>query len=388
MTDRMKVVLLEPNKRPDVLIIAGEHSGDEHAARLIRKVLEKQPEVYVAAIGGENLREAGAELLFDLTKHSVVGLFEVLKGYSFFKRLLNETLEWIEKHQPKMICFVDYPGFNLRLAEKLFKKGIAEKAGGKIKLCYYIGPQIWAWKAGRRFKMAKYLNGLGVIFPFEVECYKDTDLDVQFVGHPFVDKEFDLPLSYDPKGPILLLPGSRKQAVGRIFPVMLDAFELLLKDYPDEEAGIIVPSKEIYNIISDVINLKPWLKVKVRFYSNSEHVMGKAVLGSSGTMSLISTLAGIPGAIVYKTHPITYWIGKRIAKVPFLGISNILLGEAVYPEYIQDDACKENLYAELVRCLDDKDRILTMHKLSEGVRGQLGETNQTTGDAWLVSFVS
>lgn len=383
----MPVRLPKPSIPTDILIIAGEHSGDEHGALLVEKLLDRNPNLNIAAIGGTRLKKAGAQLLFDLTQHSVVGLWEVLKSYSFFRGLLGNTAEWIKENEPRVVCFIDYPGFNLRLAQRLYNDGLAQKSGGAVQLCYYIGPQIWAWKAGRRFKMAKYLDSLGVIFPFEVECYKDVELDVQFVGHPFAEENYQSLIEYSPEGKILLLPGSRKEAVSRIFPVMLDAFELLLEEYPQERAGIIVPSRAVFDVIDDAINYKPWLKAKIDFYKNSERVKAKAALGSSGTMSLKTTLAGIPGAILYKAHPITFWIGKRIAKISFLGIANILLGKAVYPEYLQADATKENLARELKDCIASDARRQAMIGIAHDVRERLSGEKETKAEDWLVKFL-
>ena len=157
--------------RVDVLIVAGEHSGDEHAARMVRELRAKQPGLAVAALGGPELAAAGAQLLYDLTASSVVGFVEVLKNISNFRALFCETLRWIAEHQPRAVCLVDYPGFNLRLAAALRKRGLSVKGGGKIKVLYYISPQIWAWKAGRRIPMARNLDAMAVIFPFEVACY-------------------------------------------------------------------------------------------------------------------------------------------------------------------------------------------------------------------------
>ena len=198
---------------PDLLIIAGEHSGDEHAAHLVAELKSRHPELKVACLGGLHLEAAGAQLLFDMTAVSIVGFVEVLKHYNFFKALFEQTVDWIERYRPKKICFVDYPGFNLRLAERLKELGLSRKGGGPIELSYYIGPQVWAWKAKRRFKMARTLDRLGVIFPFEVDCFKDTDLPVEFVGHPFVRSNYELPFVYDPSAPVLLLPGSRSTPV-------------------------------------------------------------------------------------------------------------------------------------------------------------------------------
>jgi len=203
----------------DLLVMAGEHSGDEHAAKMVTSLLKRNPNLNIVAIGGEELRQAGAELLFDLVQHSVVGFFEAVKKYTTFKPIFDESVNWIRKHQPKAVCFVDNPGFNLRVAQALHDASISKKSGGSVSLLYYISPQVWAWKAKRRFKMAKLLDSLAVIFPFEVESFADTDLETIFVGHPFLGNEYDLPVHYDPDGPVLLLPGSRSAAVGRIAPV-------------------------------------------------------------------------------------------------------------------------------------------------------------------------
>ncbi|MEC8219551.1 MAG: lipid-A-disaccharide synthase, partial [Verrucomicrobiota bacterium] len=151
------------NGRPDLLIIAGEHSGDEHAALLLSDLLAKQPDLKVVCLGGVELQASGAQMLYDLTSVSIVGFVEVVRQYNFFKGLFDRTLDWIERYEPKHICFIDYPGFNLRLAEQLTKRGLSKKGGGEIGLSYYVGPQVWAWKAKRRFKMAQILDRLGVI---------------------------------------------------------------------------------------------------------------------------------------------------------------------------------------------------------------------------------
>src|SRR5688500_12571733 len=210
--------------RVDVLIVAGGNSGDEHAAGMVRDLLARRPGLTIAALGGPQLAAAGAHLLHDMTTSSVVGIAEVLKNYPFFKALFAETLRWIAEQRPRAVCFVDYPGLNLRLADALRARGLSRRGGGEIKTLYYISPQIWAWKAKRRFAMARNLDAMAVIFPFEPACYADTSLPTEFVGHPFVAPGYQRPVRYDPNGPVLLLPGSRTQAVRRIFPVLLSGF--------------------------------------------------------------------------------------------------------------------------------------------------------------------
>lgn len=342
--------------RVDLLIVAGEHSGDEHAARLVRELRQQQPGLAVAALGGPELAAAGAQLLHDLTAMSVVGLVEVLKHYSFFKALLAEILRWIGEHRPRAVCFVDYPGLNLRLAAALRERGLSVRGGGQIRLLYYISPQIWAWKGRRRFTMARDLDALGVIFPFEVDCYRDTTLPVEFVGHPFLAPGYVPPVAHDPAGPVLLLPGSRVQAVARIYPVLLAAFARYRADGGDREAVVIYPSEEIRRVLEAAAPAGPVSLRAVGAGGSDGPVRAAAVLTSSGTMSLHCALAGIPGAVAYRTNPITYLLARWWVKLEHIGIANLLLREPMYPEFIQGAATAEALAAQLRASLDDPAR--------------------------------
>ncbi|QYY34968.1 lipid-A-disaccharide synthase [Ruficoccus sp. ZRK36] len=377
------------NSQPDLLILAGEHSGDQHAARLLRELRAERSGLTVCAIGGEELEKAGAQLLFDLTQHSVVGLFEVLKNYGFFKDLFEQTVAWIKEHNPRAICFVDYPGFNLRLAERLQKEGISVKGGGEVQLLYYISPQIWAWKGHRRFKMAKLLDSLAVIFPFEVKCYDDTELPVAYVGHPFTADDYELPLCYDAKGPVLLLPGSRKTPVRRIFPLMLHALERYFQQNPDSprRAVAIYPGEAIAAVLREQLAHFPSLKDRLSLEPGGSVASASAVMTSSGTMSLNCALAAIPGVIVYRANPLTYFIGRRLVSIDRLGIANILLGRDVYPEYLQGAATPTALSAELVSCLDEPSRLTAMQEAAAELLHLLGEEREISPAQWLGGFL-
>jgi lipid-A-disaccharide synthase len=359
----------------DVLVIAGEHSGDEHAATMVRGALARQPGLRVAALGGPKLAAAGAQLLHDLTATSVVGLWEVLKHYRFFQALHGETLRWIAEHRPRAVCFVDYPGLNLRLAAALRARGLSTPGGGPIRALYYISPQIWAWKARRRFTMARDLDALAVIFPFEVECYADTRLPVEFVGHPFVAEGYAAPVRYDPAGPVLLLPGSRRQAVQRIFPALLAGFRAL----GEREAVVLYPSDEIRAALEAAAP-----PAHVRLQRLGTPVAAAAVLTSSGTMSMHCALAGIPGAIAYRAHPLTYLVGRRLVKVPHLGIANLLLQEPVYPELIQGAATPAALAAELRACLHEPARRERTAMAAVRLQAILRQPATGTAAGWLL----
>ncbi len=364
--------------RVDVLVIAGEHSGDEHAARMVRDLRARRPELAVAALGGPELAAAGAQLLHDLTASSVVGLVEVLKNYSFFKALLAETIRWIGEHRPRVVCLVDYPGLNLRIAAALRERGVSLKGGGGARVVYYISPQIWAWKARRRFTMARDLDAMAVIFPFEPACYADTALPVEFVGHPFLAADYRPPVRFDAAGPVLLLPGSRTQAVRRIFPALLGGF----RASGEREAVVLYPSSDIQAVLQAA---NPPANVRLRpvAASGAEPVAAAAVLTSSGTMSMHCALAGIPGAIAYRANALTYLLGRMLVQIEHLGIANLLLREPMYPEYLQQAATPAALAAELRACRHEPARRARTAAQAERLRALLSQPTSGTAADWL-----
>jgi lipid-A-disaccharide synthase len=373
--------------RVDVLVVAGEHSGDEHAARMVRELRGRHPGVTVAALGGPQLAAAGAQVLHDMTASSVVGLVEVLKNYSFFKALFAETLRWIRAHRPRVVCFVDYPGFNLRLAAALREQGLSTKGGGSLRTLFYISPQIWAWKAKRRFTMARDLDAIAVIFPFEIECYADTPLKAEFVGHPFVAPDYAPPVRYASGAPILLLPGSRRQAVGRIFPALLAGFAAFARERREARAVVLYPSEEIRTVLEaasppQAVELRP-IGAHGGGGAGDVPLAASAVLTSSGTMSMHCALAGIPGAIAYRANPLTYLLGRMLVQVEYLGIANLLLQEPMYPEYIQNAATPEALANELRACLNDPGRRARTEAQAQRLRTLLTVPATGTAADWL-----
>lgn len=376
-----------PQQRPDLLVLAGEHSGDQQAARLIRGIKSSRPDFHVATWGGPELSDAGAELIYDLTQSAVVGLFEVLRNYRYFKELFQRVLEWVETHRPKAILLVDYPGFNLRLAEALHRRGISVKGGGTVPVFYYIAPQVWAWKKKRRFRMAEYLDALAVIFPFEVEVFADTSLPTAFVGHPFTAAGEENLVSYNPAGPILLLPGSRRQAVGRILPLLLAAYQAYRRstDNP-REAVILYPDEGLRSLVGEYLAQSTWSDIAshVGLQPHHQRISGAAVLTSSGTMSLRCALAGVPGRIVYRAHPLTWWIGRRLVSIQWLGMSNLLLQRPMYPEYLQNQADPTVLGDQIRAMLEDSKVVVQTNKDAAELNDLLRKPDQGGAAQWLL----
>ncbi|MDR1817771.1 MAG: lipid-A-disaccharide synthase [Puniceicoccales bacterium] len=393
---------------PDVLFVTGEHSGSDHAARLLNGLRARRPGIRAAALGGPALAAAGAQTLFDTTRFSAVGLVEVLANLGYYRLLFRRTLEWIREHRPRVVVPVDYPGFNLRLADRLRREGLSRKGGGTIAVCQYIGPQIWAWKAGRRFKMARDLDALGVIFPFEVDCYADTALPVRFVGHPFVAPDSPPPpVRHEPGAPVLLLPGSRPKPVRKIFPVLLAAWREYLRAAETDvaaagsggvkklprEAVVLHTGEPVLDELRRALERFADIAPTVRLLARGEApvpVAASAALMSSGTVSLSVALAGIPGAIAYRANPLTWLIGRRLVKgVEYLGIANILLKRPAWPEFLQDAARPQTLAARLRECISDPAAATLAHTDAAELHSMLGGGMDDIGDAagWLCEWV-
>ncbi len=378
-----------PDGQVDLLVVAGEVSGDEHGSELVSGLMKRQPDLTICAVGGGELEKKGAHLVYPLVDHAVVGFFEVIKNYQIFKQIFSATIEWIKKFQPRTVLLIDYPGFNLRLAKELKKLGLSRKGGGDILVLQYISPQLWAWKPKRRFVMEKILDGLGVIFPFEVACYEDTNLPVSFVGHPFVQPGYQNSISYDPKGPLLILPGSRVQPVQRILPVFLDTVSELLKDFPDLEIVLPVPDLTIRNLADHLLSLRSNLKGRVRVVIGKAGIKARAALMSSGTMSLSCAIAGIPGVIAYRAHPLTYLLGRTLIRIPHLGMANILLADdPPYPEFLQGRANGRVLSGSMTTILKDSHSGKNSAEVAKKIIKSLQVTTDRGAEDWIAQETS
>ena len=372
---------------PDLLVIAGEYSGDEHSAKFVHHLLAENPQYNICAIGGENLEKTGVDFLFNLVDFSVVGVTEVLRNLQLFSKLIKMTCDWIEQYRPKAVCFVDFPGFNLRVAKELYRRGISHKAGGNVKLYHYISPQIWAWRAKRRFKIAKLIDSLGTIFPFEKHYYDDTELNVQFLGHPFLDEDYELPLGYDPNGPILLLPGSRTIAVKKVFPIMLDVVNRLKKNGDTREIVTIYPDDDILSILESAS--KKYKNLKISYIrTGTTKVNACAALMSPGTMALNSSLAGIPSTVVYKASTVTYGVAKLLLKVKFLHIANILLKRESAREFLQFSAKPKLICKSLDDCIHNPELRNQAMKDVDELRNLLSVPPQNNVVSWIKTAMS
>ncbi|MDF7801028.1 lipid-A-disaccharide synthase [Pontiellaceae bacterium B1224] len=359
--------------KKSILVVAGEISGDLHAAGVVREFKKKSPETDFWGIGGDHLAAEGVELLQHTDRMGVMGIIEVLKQYSFFKAVLKQICEEVDRRKPDAALLVDYPGFNLRLAAELKKRG--------VKVYYYISPKVWAWNKKRIPKMAKIIDRLMVIFPFEVDLFKGSGLQVDFVGNPLVEQidaflETDweeLPWQSDRL--VALLPGSRKQEIERILPTILSAARLLEGRFPDASFIIASPNDRIKKLVEEKIFqcLEKPARLDV-VCGGAREVMrqAQAAIVTSGTATLETALIGTPHILVYKTSAFTYWFARTVVKIKHIGLVNIIARRTVCPELIQNDASPERMAAEVGKLMVSSPEKETMLKGYAELRKLLG----------------
>ncbi len=367
-----------------VFIVDGEASGDLHESHLARALMKIEQSLQLIGMGGDNMRRAGVEVLIDASELAVVGLFEVLANYSKIKAALDQLKRMLNDHRPDLLILVDYQEFNQRLAA--YAKSIG------IKVLFYIGPQVWAWRPKRVYKMGRIVDQMAVIFPFEVELYKDANVPVEFTGHPLVEEviadkspaEARELLELDDQTTIGLFPGSRRGEIKRLLPIQLAVAKRLLKHNPDLQ--LVLPLAESLNeevldpYIEDIVNLRV-VVIEGRVYDVMQAC--DAIVTASGTATLEIALMGIPMAIVYKISWLSYFILKFIVSIEHIGLVNIVAGKRVVQEFLQGKARPKKIAAEIRRILTDNDYNETMRQELSQVRGKLGDRSGTTHIAQL-----
>lgn len=358
-----------------LLVIAGELSGDMHAAGVVRELRARAPDLQVWGIGGDGLRAAGMDIVVEARDMAVLGLWEVLKRYGFLRGVFHRMVRLARERKPDAVLLIDYPGFNLRFAAEMKKLG--------IKVIYYVCPQVWAWHRSRIPKMARILDRLLVIFPFEVEVFAGTGLRVDYVGHPLVDEarreraaEAGPSLPWRSARRLAILPGSRRQEIERILPPMIQAAGILQRRDPDLSVVVAAASTEMATQIRGRllgITGRP-LALDVVVGSTRRILReATAALVKSGTSTIEAALMGCPMVVVYRTAGLTYWLGKRLVKVPYLGMANLIADREAFRELIQDAATPEAL-AEAVGPLlrETPERTASLDAVAEVTR-KLGE---------------
>ncbi|HJO03953.1 MAG TPA: lipid-A-disaccharide synthase [Acidobacteriota bacterium] len=363
----------------DLLVVAGEASGDLHGSSLIREIKQLRPQTEVIAIGGDLMAASGAELLAHYRHLAVVGITEVLGHLGEIRRAMSRVLDAASARRVRAVVLIDYPDFNLRLARRL------RRARPDLPIVYYISPQVWAWRRGRVRQIARLVDRMLVILPFEKELYEGAGLSVDFVGHPLLDvipatgevgsfaerHALDLDRRW-----IALLPGSRRAEVERLLPTMLEAAAQLAREGAYE---YIVPVAaalgcDSYRPLLDDLDAE--IRAHVHLIENDTYEAvrhARAAVVCSGTATLEVALLGTPEVVVYRTSWLTYNLGKLLVRIPDIALVNVVAGHRGVPELLQNEVTPDAIVAELVPLLNDEENRDRVKRFLIDVRARLGE---------------
>ncbi|MBT4034240.1 MAG: lipid-A-disaccharide synthase [Candidatus Marinimicrobia bacterium] len=354
------------------LIVAGEISGDQHAAPLMAALKTHNPDHVFWGLGGDMMEAEGLEALYHARDLSVTGFIEVIKHLSFFKEVMGSVIHESEIRKPNAAILLDYPGFNIRLGVKLKALGIP--------VYYYISPQVWAWKKGRVKTMRQFIKRMFVIFPFEEEFYKKQGIPVTFAGHPVVEKDFKLSErseffklhGFDESKPLVaLLPGSRRNEMERHTQPLLDTIALLSQEQPDIQfvlAGLSSLSDSYYDPFSQLESVKI---VRDNPYPMMAHA--DVAIVASGTATLETAYLGTPLVVIYKIAPVSYLIGKLLVDIEHIAMPNLIIGDRAVPELIQSEASGQTIATEALKLLTDSPVKRKMLNKLETLKELLGQ---------------
>ena len=377
---------LSVSERPlTLLMVAGEPSADSHGAELIHALKKQHPRIRIIGVGGPRMAAAGQEQLFDLAAHAVLGLAEVLKQYFKFRNFRNRVLELARREKPDAVVLIDCSGFNLRLTPRLRR----DLPGSRI--IYYISPQVWASRAGRVKAMQRDIDLLLSILPFEKAWFAKVapKFNVQWVGHPLLDKIRRTEDVEPNPNCIALLPGSRKTEVEAHLPDMWEAARIMGRKQPGLKFILLSPNEAIQKYALNMLARFPAPNFAFEYnigYSISHLSRCSLALVASGTASLECALVGIPQVEVYRVHPLTYAVGRKLVKVNYLSIINVMANEAVVPEFIQENLEPSAVAQEALELLSHPQRREAMKRRVAEIVATLGGpgANQRAAEAILL----
>ena len=356
-----------------ILIVAGEASGDLHAASVVQELLRRAPHLTLEGIGGDRMREAGVRLHAYAGELAVVGVTEVVSKLPALWRAYRSMIRLLRDIRPDLLILVDFPDFNLLLARKASRQ--------QIPVLYYISPQVWAWRSGRVRSIARHVRRLLVIFPFEQSFYRRSGVEALYVGHPLLDRLSPPPsmdgarrrLGLDAAGSVLgLLPGSRIGEITRHLPLLLRASRRLEGSRPDLRVIVAAAEGIPLDLISSYLKQEGSSARVVQGRTHEVIAASDLILVASGTATLEAAIIGTPMVIVYRLAFISWLLGRLLIRVPYVGMANLVAEEAIVPELIQFQATPERIADEASRLLESPERRRRMQQRLREVRDRLG----------------
>jgi lipid-A-disaccharide synthase len=357
-------------------IIAGEASGDLHGSNLIKALHKKDTAADIRCWGGDRMQAAGATLVKHYRDLAFMGFVEVIKHLPVILRNIDFCKKDILEYKPDVLVLIDYPGFNMRIAEWARKQG--------IKIVYYISPQVWAWKEKRVEKIRRDVDLMLVILPFEVDFYNKWNYKVQYVGHPLIEvvqEELSTPVKQLSNKPIIaLLPGSRKQEIALKLPIMLQ----MVEHYPECQFVVAQAPSQPEELYTSIIGNKKVLIAKNETYNLLKQA--RAALVTSGTATLETALFKVPQIVCYKGNQVSYWLAKKLIKVKYISLVNLIMDRPVVKELIQGDLNETNLKMELDKILNYKNYQQSMQNDYSQLWHKLG--NMPASDTAAIAIVN
>jgi lipid-A-disaccharide synthase len=360
----------ESREQKLVVIVAGEASADIHGSNLVKAMKRLDPGIVFRGIGGNEMERAGVKLLFSASDMAVVGVTEVLSRLHTIVRASKKLKSILKYKHPDLLILIDYPDFNIHIA------GIAKRY--EVPVLYYISPQVWAWRKGRVRKISRRVDRMAVILPFEEEFYRRRGMKVDYVGHPLLDvfeyrKTRHDSVSSELRYPVVgLLPGSRKEEVRNLLPVMVETARLLGRRYSEIRCVLPLAPTIDPEFLESFIHDSP---VEIKVIQGDVHEVLSScdvALVASGTATLDTAIMGVPMAIVYKVSLVSYLVGRMVIKVPHIGLVNLVAGEEVVPELIQHEVTAERLAREVEIILEDREVRAKMKDKLKRVKESLG----------------
>ena len=361
-----------------IMIVAAEPSADLHGSCLVEEIRQRRSDLSFFGIGGPRMQQVGVEIICRMEDLAVIGFTELIGRLILLRRVFSQTVSLLKQRRPALLILIDYPGFNLLLAKKAKDLGIP--------VMYYIAPQVWAWWRSRVRKIARWVSKMVVVFPFEVPFFAQYGVDVEFVGHPLLDvvrselskTEFCQQWSLSPQAPLLgLLPGSRRQEVKRLFPVMLETARILKGKFAGLQVAVSRVEGVDISLYQQAVNGTDF---EVKIVEGTPYEMmahADLLLVASGTATLEAAILGTPMLILYKIAPLSYLIGRTVARVSNIGLVNIVATKQIVPEFVQSQARPERIASETLKILKDRDRARTMRRQLAAVKERLGPPGAT-----------
>ncbi len=356
----------------NILVVAGDPSGDLHAANLIKALRAKDPEISVTAIGGVRMQEVSTHFIYNLVSVGAVGFSEPFKHFFLWLKLIKLVRRYMEEKRPACVIAVDFYGFNSQVL------GLA--AHRKVPAFYYISPQVWASRAGRAAKIARLTREIFVVFPFEEAIYKKVKGNVTFIGHPLLDimpEPLEKPGA--PEGgawKIGILPGSRKSEISRHLPLFIKAFYRIKEQHPKARAYLFaVPEFPDERIVPALEGVEKYWSKDIEIVREKDYKLRSRLdfaFTCSGTATLENALLGVPMAVAYKMPKFTYEVAKRVVKTQYISLVNILLKKAAVKELIQEKATVDGLAREAFAYINNPPRLCAARKELLTLRGMLG----------------